>query len=55
MPLTEGILWATAEDGTETAVELSIGQSYAGAPEAAQTIGNRGTAWIMFVEIERLS
>ncbi len=55
VPLTEGILWATAEDGTETAVELSIGQSYAGAPEAAQTIGNRGTAWIMFVEIERLS
>ncbi len=29
VPLTEGTLRATAPDGTETAVELSIGQSYA--------------------------
>lgn len=55
VPLTEGTLWATATDGTETAVELSIGISYARPAGASHTVENRGTAWIMFVEIETLS
>ncbi len=55
VPLTEGTLWATAPDGTETAVELSIGQSYACPAGTAHTVGNRGTAWIMFIEIEKIS
>lgn len=55
VPLTEGTLWATAPDGAQTAVELSIGQSYARPAGATHTVENRGTAWIMFVEIERLS
>ncbi|WP_083266522.1 cupin domain-containing protein [Arthrobacter sp. U41] len=55
VPLTEGTLWATATDGTETAVELSIGISYARPAGASRTVENRGTAWIMFVEIETLS
>ena len=55
VPLTEGVLWATDADGTETAVELSIGQSYARPAGAAQTTDKRGTAWIVFVEIEKLT
>lgn len=53
VPLTEGTLWASATDGTETAVELSTGQSYARPAGASQTVENHSTAWIMFVEIER--
>ncbi|MET3923441.1 cupin domain-containing protein [Arthrobacter sp. UYEF20] len=55
VPLTEGTLRATAPDGAQTAVELSIGQSYARPAGAAHSIENRGTAWIMFVEVEKLS
>jgi quercetin dioxygenase-like cupin family protein len=55
VPLTEGILWVTDAEGTETAVELSVGQSIARPAGVAHTIANRGTAWIRFVEIEKLS
>ncbi|MET4097506.1 cupin domain-containing protein [Arthrobacter sp. UYCu712] len=55
VPLTEGMLWAADADGTETAVELSVGHSYARPAGAVHTIENRGTAWIIFVEIEKLS
>lgn len=39
VPLTEGTLWAAAPDGAETAVELSIGQSYVRPAGTAHTIG----------------
>ncbi|MBT2520759.1 hypothetical protein [Arthrobacter sp. ISL-28] len=55
MPLTAGTLWATDAEGTEIAVELSIGQSIARPAGVVHTVANRGSTWIRFVEIEKLS
>lgn len=54
VPLTGGTLSAVTPDGSETAVELSIGQSYARPARAVHTIENRGSAAIVFIEIEAL-
>lgn len=55
VPLVDATLHVVDADGSEAAVELRVGRSYARPAGAHHTVANRGSAPLAFVEIERLS
>lgn len=53
VPLVDGTMHVRTADGSETAVEMRIGRSYARQSGVEHAVTNRGRTVIEFVEIEK--
>ncbi|GEK80050.1 cupin domain-containing protein [Agrococcus baldri] len=52
LPLERAVMWAVLPDGEELEVRLTPGEAYTRAAGAAHRMENRGTARVVFTEVE---
>lgn len=52
LPSERATMWAVLPDGTELEVRLTPGEAYTRAAGAAHRMENRGTATVVFTEVE---